>query len=73
MDIFAVRCERAGTYCEGCARKVDVRPLEYGTVAGFQDEMSHDSHMTLKEQWYQLGTLLTFGKGFLLCRSPNCE
>ena len=25
------------TYCEGRARKVDVRALEYGNVAGFQD------------------------------------
>ena len=35
-----------------------------------QEKLSHDSHMTLKEQWYL--TLLTFGKGFLLSCHPNC-
>ena len=37
------------TYCEGRARKADVRALEYGDAAGFRDKMSHDNHMTLKE------------------------
>ena len=52
--IFAARCERAATYCEGRAREVDVCALEYETVARIQDsgKMSHDSRMTLKEQWY---------------------
>ena len=46
--IIAARCERAATYCEGRARKVDVRASECGSSSGFR--MSHDSHMTLKEQ-----------------------
>ena len=37
LEFIAARCERAATYCEGRARKVDVRALEYGNVAGFQD------------------------------------
>ena len=42
---IAAHCECTVTYCEGHARKVDIRELEYGSVAGFriQDKMSHDS------------------------------
>ena len=36
-NVFAARFKRAATYCEGRARKVDVRELEYVNVAGFQD------------------------------------
>ena len=55
FNLFAPRYERAATYCEGRARKVDVFidvDLEYENVARIQDSglMSHDSHMTLKEQ-----------------------
>ena len=37
LSLIAARCERAPTYCEGCARKVDDRSLEYENAAGFQD------------------------------------
>ena len=37
FHLFAARCERAATYCGGRARKDDVRALEYGSEAGFQD------------------------------------
>ena len=35
--------------------------------------MSHDNHMTLKEQWYQAANTVDLRKGFLLSRSPNCD
>ena len=31
-----------------------------------QDKMSHDSHMTLKEQWYQAGNTVDLRKRLLV-------